>query len=147
MLPLIFQGGAFNLDQFVEKISYHGYMAKDRAMSLLMSVLMSPGPCTPLRVVQRHFSGMRADTVMMAMMAIQRPRHHPDFMGYLSMAKKKIRVFFKCPPDLVSPSALAFYGISLEAYTKQYNSTAKQDPMKPADYIQRIMETCPSFTP
>ena len=145
---LLFQS---SLDYILQRVSVHGEMSVARSHSLISSILLSHGPCTPLRSVQRHFMRVRADTVVEAMSLLTRPQEDPMFVGQLGIAtpRKMVRVFYKCPPLLVKKSALEFYGISFESYTQRFESVDDSGDQaknaKRADYYCKLMNECPFF--
>ena len=94
---------------------------------------------------------VRADTVVEAMSLLTRPQEDPMFVGQLGLARKIIRVFYKCPPHLVKKTALEFYGIPFESYKQRFESVDDGGDLsknaKKADYYSKLMKECPFFSP
>ena len=149
---LLFQSWS-SLDFIVQRVSVHGDISVARSHSLITSILLSHGPCTPLRSVQRHFKRLRADTVVEAMSLLTRPQEDPIYVGQLGIAtpRKMVRVFYKCPPLLVKKSALDFYEISFESYKERFESVDDAGDLaknaKRSDYYCKLMSECPFFLP
>lgn len=88
----------------------------------------------------------RVLNVIRAMTAMSRPRLHPLYIGTYVRVSERVKVFYKCPPHLVSAEALRLYGVDAASYTHFY----RRNPRPPeramlnwTGYVEAIVRKWP----
>ena len=88
----------------------------------------------------------RVVNVIRAMTAMSRPRDHPLYVGTYVRVSERVKVFYKCPPHLVSAEALRLYGVDAETYGHFY----RRNPRPPeramlnwTGYVEGIVRKWP----
>lgn len=72
------------------------------------------------------------------------PAWDEKYIGEYKELRKGTKVFFKCPPDMVNPKALAYYNVSLQTYRAGYYEECKSAsfPTK-TELLKRIFDASP----
>ena len=85
------------------------------------SILKSAGVFTSTRVIQQRHPGMKISDVISLMKVMTQPdRGHQLYAGEYKELERNIKVFYKCPPELISSEALARYGFTKAEYHHNY---------------------------
>ena len=103
-------------------------LTTDRHDVLSARILTFPGPYAPVRSVQRRNGSYSSVSITKVMRDITLDRHDVNYVGELrevSHESRPIRVFYKCPPEQMSSTALQPFGVVHEAYEEAYNEKAK----------------------
>ena len=91
------------------------------------AVVRNEGCFVTSRIMTRK-TGRKAKVVREILMALTVPPSHPEHIGTAREIGKNMLVFYKCPPDLIKPTALAKFGIELELYQALFLSALKAPP-------------------
>ena len=111
-----------------------------------VAILRMEGSFVSARVVRRRHQRYTTEHIASAMKLLTREQHSQHYVGEYRYLKKKIQIFYKCPPDLIHQEALDMYGISKELYTEQYHKSARPAKGGPFDwesYYNTVMESSP----
>ncbi|ELT87203.1 hypothetical protein CAPTEDRAFT_194845 [Capitella teleta] len=107
-------------------------------------ILFYPGPYVPVRNVRRKYPRYSTDFYVSAMIHMTVQRDTQTYIGELRFLPSRVKVFYKCPPQLVQMAALQKYGFTLESYTETFHKSggASKEEESPA-YHRAIMEYSP----
>jgi hypothetical protein len=71
------------------------------------------------------------------------PRNSPNHLGTFMNLNKSCRVFYKCPPSLVSREALDLFGITHEEYTMCFEKPQEAASNASERYFLNIAQNSP----
>ena len=85
----------------------------------------------------------RVTNVIRALTAMNRPRQHPLYIGTFVRVSERVKIFYKCPPQLVSSEALRLYGIEAESYAHLYQRSPRPSERAMLGYVEAIIRKWP----
>ena len=112
-------------------------------LEMQRAILQQPGAVISTRVLLRKCPKFRINGVMEAMRTMSQAEHYVGEMGQI---QSHVRVFYKCPPQLIQPEALQRYGVTLEDYMFQFDQNPQPIRGGPTDwesYVTKLMEHAP----
>ena len=115
-------------------------------LEMQRNVLLQPGCVVSTRVILRKCPKFRINGLLEAMQAMSEARH---YVGELGQIQSHVRVFYKCPPQLIQPEALEKYNISLQEYMHQFEQNPQPARGGPSDwesYVTKLIEHAPYNT-
>ena len=124
----------------------------ERLFHLAYRILSLPGGYVPVRTIQRRCLGFSAANIRQLMQDLTTPVGHPSHLGQFIEIKKarkgrSLKVFYKCPPNLVTEEALAKFSMSLEEYKRAFQSKLVEyrytDQAKDEEYLAELQANDP----
>ena len=112
-------------------------------LEMQRNVLLQPGCVVSTRVILRKCPKFRINGLLEAMQAMRQAEY---YVGELCQIQSHVRVFYKCPPQLIQPEALEKYSVSLEEYTFQFEQNPQPARSGPSDwesYVTKLIEHAP----
>lgn len=112
-------------------------------LEMQRAILQQPGAVISTRVLLRKCPKFRINGVMEAMKAMSQAE---CYVGEMGQIQSHVRVFYKCPPQLIQPEALQRYGVTLEDYMFQFDQNPQPIRGGPTDwesYVTKLMEHAP----
>ena len=119
-------------------------------MNIATSILRTDGSFATVRVIRRKNQRFTAEQIIHVMNMMTNPQGSAMYVGEYHQLKKKIHVFYKCPPDNVKPKALQGYGMTWETYSEQYYKSARPHKNGPIDwqnYLGTVRQCAPFDLP
>ena len=85
----------------------------------------------------------RVTNVIRALTAMNRPRQHPLYVGTFVRVSERVKIFYKCPPQLVSSEALRLYGVEAASYARVYQRSPRPSERTMINYVEAIIRKWP----
>ena len=115
-------------------------------MNIATSILRTDGSFATVRVIRRKNQRFTAEQIIHVMNMMTNPQGNAMYVGEYHQLKKKIHVFYKCPPDTIKPKALQGYSMTWDTYNEQYFKSARPHKNGPIDW-QNYLGTVRQFAP
>ena len=119
-------------------------------MNIATSILRTDGSFATVRVIRRKNQRFTAEQIIHVMNMMTNPQDSAMYVGEYHQLKKKIHVFYKCPPENVKPKALQGYGMTWDTYNEQYYKSARPHKNGPIDwqnYLSTVRQCAPFDLP
>ena len=104
-----------------------------------LSILKEDGCFVTSRMLCRRYSALfKVHSVVLAMKKMTTSMDHPHHLGMYRLISERTKVFYKCPPHLVKPSALQLYGIELQDYNDIYYRLPRAKSMNTPNFMSFV---------
>ncbi len=114
--------------------------------SIAFAILRTDGSFVSARVVKRRHQRFGTSDIVMAMGWLTRARNSAEYVGEMRHLVHKVKIFYKCPPPLISETALRKYGLTKNEYQELYFRDPRPPKGGPFDwnaYFATVMQNSP----
>ena len=117
--------------------------------SIAFDILRTDGCFVSARVVKRRHRRFSTSAIVMAMVWLTHARNSAEYVGEMRHLVHKVKIFYKCPPSLVSETALRKYGLTRNEYQDLFSRDPRPPKGGPFDwnaYFSTVMDNSPFNT-